>query len=67
MPRWTEEELKTLRELYPRTANLEIAATLDRSVKSVVSQAHHMGLKKEMERLREMGRQNVSLRYGKKD
>jgi hypothetical protein len=32
-------------------------------VKSVVSKAHNLGLKKEAERLREMGRENVSLRY----
>lgn len=64
MPRWSKEELDTLARLYPTTPNLEIAAQLDRSVKSVVSKAHHMGLKKEMERLREMGRENVSQRYG---
>ena len=63
MPRWQPEELELLRRLYPNTPNLEIARQLDRSVKSVVSKAHHMGLKKEIERLREMGRQNVSLRY----
>jgi hypothetical protein len=32
-------------------------------VKSVVSKAHHLGLKKSSERLRSMGRENVSLRY----
>lgn len=63
MPRWSAEELATLRELYPRTANLDIAQKLGRSVKSVVSKAHHMGLRKELERLQEMGRENVRLRY----
>jgi len=63
MPRWTDEELDLLRDLYPRVPNLEIAQKLNRSVKSVVSKAHHLGLKKELERLQEMGRQNVSLRY----
>jgi len=29
----------------------------------VVSKAHHLGLKKSTERLRIMGRENVSLRY----
>lgn len=65
MPRWTEEELDRLRELYPAESNLEIARQLSRSVKSVVSKAHHLGLKKDEERLREMGRQNVSRRYSK--
>lgn len=66
MPRWSNGELELLREIYPTTANLEIAERLSRSVKSVVSKAHHMGLKKELERLREMGRENVSLRYAGK-
>jgi hypothetical protein len=63
MPRWKEEELAILRESYPNTSNLDIAKQLDRSVKSVVSKAHNMKLKKDPERLREMGRENVSLRY----
>ena len=63
MPRWDEEELALLREIYPKTPNLEIAQRLNRSVKSIVSKAHNLGLRKEIERLREMGRENVSLRY----
>ncbi|MEM7306103.1 MAG: hypothetical protein AAF682_05500 [Planctomycetota bacterium] len=63
MPRWGDTELQTLKELYPRVSNLEIARRLNRSVKSVVSKAHNMGLRKDRERLREMGRQNVRLRY----
>jgi hypothetical protein len=63
MPRWSSEELDRLRELYPTHPNLEIAKTLGRSVKSVVSKAHHLGLKKSAARLREMGRENVSYRY----
>lgn len=65
MPRWTEAEVERLKDLYPRQSNLEIAQALNRSVKSVVSKAHNLGLKKEVERLREMGRENVSLRYKK--
>jgi hypothetical protein len=63
MPRWSEQELELLGRLYPTTPNLEIAEQLDRSIKSVVSKAHYMGLRKDIERLREMGRQNVSVRY----
>jgi hypothetical protein len=63
MPRWGTEELAYLRESYPVTSNIEIAKHLRRSVKSVISKAHHIGLKKAAERLREMGRENVSLRY----
>ena len=63
MPRWSAEELDVLRELYPDTPNLEIAKRLGRSVKSVVSKAHALDLKKNPDRLREMGRQNVALRH----
>jgi hypothetical protein len=63
MPRWSQAELDILREEYPTQPNLELAQKLDRSVTSVVSKAHNMGLKKSSERLREMGRENVSLRY----
>lgn len=63
MPRWREEELELLRQEYPVQSNLDLARKLGRSVKSVVSKAHHLGLKKSDERLRTMGRENVSLRY----
>lgn len=63
MPRWTEEELDLLRDLYATESNLEIAHQVGRSIKSVVSKAHQLGLKKDIERLREMGRENVSTRY----
>ena len=56
-----------LGDLYPRCSNLEIAQKLQRSVKSVVSKAHHLGLKKDPVRLQEMGRENVSLRYRRRD
>lgn len=63
MPRWSQDELIKLKDLYPRTSNLEIAQVLGRSVKSVVSKAHNLGLKKDKARLQQMGRQNVRLRY----
>ena len=65
MPRWTKAEIAQLEELYPTKPNLEIAQILGRTVKSIVSKAHNRGLKKEAERLREMGRENVALRYKK--
>lgn len=65
MPRWTEPEIVRLREIYPVESNLDIAQMLGRSVKSVVSKAHNLGLRKEADRLREMGRENVGMRYRK--
>lgn len=67
MPRWTTEELELLKREYPLQPNLKIARKLGRSVKSVVSKAHNLGLKKSSERLRQMGRENVSLRYVDED
>jgi len=63
MPRWTAEDVEKLRELYPETPNLDIAHALGRTLKSVVSKAHDLGLKKSSQRLRDMGRENVALRY----
>ena len=63
MPRWNPADVEKLVVLYPVEPNLEIALKLSRSVKSVVSKAHNLGLKKEPDRLRQMGRENVSLRY----
>jgi len=63
MPRWSKEQLELLASLYPTHSNLEIARTLERSVKSVVSKAHQLGLEKSEVRLREMGRENVRRRY----
>jgi hypothetical protein len=67
MPRWSADEIATLERLYPDHSNLEIAKALGRSVKSVVSKAHNIGLKKDPRRLQEMGRENVSLRYTRDD
>lgn len=63
MPRWSDAEIAKLREMYTTSSNLEIAQALERSVKSVVSKAHNLGLKKSSDRLQQMGRQNVNLRY----
>jgi len=66
MPRWTPEAVDKLCEIYSTTPNLEIARILDRSVKSVVSKAHDLALKKSPDRLRRMGRENVQIRYDRK-
>ena len=62
MPRWSAQEVDLLQKRYPTRSNLEIARELGRSVKSVVSKAQGMGLKKDEERLQQMGRANVVLR-----
>ena len=63
MPRWKPEELEVLKQGYPIESNLDLAKSLGKSVKSVVSKAYILGLRKSPERLRDMGRENVSVRY----
>jgi hypothetical protein len=63
MPRWTEEQYRILREMYPTFSNLEIARRIGRSLKSVTSTGHKLGLKKSEERMREMGKENIRHRY----
>ena len=63
MPRWSADEVEQLRAIYPSQPNLAVAKMLGRSVKSVLSKANELGLKKSEDRLRSMGRENVELRY----
>jgi len=44
--RWTEEEVKFLKENYKKMECLEIAMILNRSVTSVAQKAKNLGLKK---------------------
>lgn len=63
MPRWRDEEVALLQREYAARSNLELARKLGRTVKSMVSKAHHLGLRKSSERRRRMGRENVGVRY----
>lgn len=63
MPRWGEAELEILIARYPTCPNRELARELGRSVASIVSKASTLHLKKSIQRLRAMGRENVSVRY----
>lgn len=62
MPRWSDEEKTWLRENYANKSNVDLSAHLRRSVKSVVSQAHRMRLKKDAAQLTQTGRENVAFR-----
>ncbi|MSU37222.1 MAG: hypothetical protein EXS36_19435 [Pedosphaera sp.] len=67
MPRWTHKDVKMLRRIYANVSNLEVARTFDRSVSSVVSQAHKLRLYKSARRLQGMGRANIRGRWETKD
>lgn len=62
MPRWTPEDIRILQQLHATQSNNEIAILLGRSIKSVTSKAHNLGLRKDKQRLREMGQANVKTR-----
>lgn len=61
---WTKEELSALHAHYPAVSAQRLQGLLpDRTVKAIHDQARKMGVGKMHERLREMGRENVSVRY----
>jgi len=62
-PRWTKDEVSTLKRLYRSYSNSDIAEVLGRKVSSVVFKGHRLGLSKGARRLREMGRENIRRRW----
>ena len=62
MPRWNPSELTYLKLHYPDDSNVQIGKALGRSVKSVASKAHQLGLKKSAQRRIKMGIENRKLR-----
>ena len=63
MPRWTAEDVETLKRMHGTASNGEIAQHLGRTTKSITSKANALGLYKTAEHLRQMGRDNVDWRY----
>jgi hypothetical protein len=63
MPRWTAEDVETLKRMHGTASNGEIAQHLSRTTKSITSKANSLGLYKTAEHLRQMGRDNVDWRY----
>ena len=65
-PRWTPEKIKLLRRIYANLPNCEIARRLERPLGGVVSLAHKLRLNKSVRRMQQMGRENISNRWGTK-
>lgn len=65
-PRWESDEVQFLIDAYPDAPNAEIARVIGRRVSSIVFKAHRLGLCKSAERLRQMGQENISKRWGKR-
>jgi hypothetical protein len=66
-PRWTKEEVSTLKRLYRSRSNAYIAGVLGRTVSSIVFKGYRLGLSKGLRRLKEMGRENISKRWQARD
>jgi hypothetical protein len=66
LPRWTSGEVDELKTIYPHKFNVEIAKILRKSVKSIMSKAHDLGLRKSPELLVLMGKTNVEVRYARR-
>ena len=64
---FADEELQNLERFFPFIPASELAQLFDgrHSTRSVQAKAQRLGIKKSADRLREMGRMNVSVRYPK--
>ena len=65
-PRWSKEEVRTLKKMYKSKSNSEIAVVLHRTIASVTYMGFRLGLSKGPTRLREMGRENIAIRWAKR-
>lgn len=65
--RWTEEEKKSVADHYRSVGTRDLQKLLaGRSEKAIFHMAERIGLKKSHERLRELGRENIRLRWDKR-
>lgn len=62
--RWTAQEIRLLKKLYPSNSNQAIARQLHRPLSGVIAQAFHLRLRKTSRRLAIMGRENIQRRWG---
>lgn len=72
MPKkWTDEEKRIVREMYPDHLASEIAAMIGKTVSGVQQMAHSMGVRASKERVAETGRRtacnpnSIAARFGK--
>lgn len=62
MPRWTDADVQTLRDNYPRLPGVALARLMGRSLRSINSKAGQLQLRKSPECLSEMGRTNIRMK-----
>ena len=65
MPRWTEDEVQRLIEVYGNLDNQAISRELGRSITSIANKAWQLGISKSIEQLAKVGRSNVNRRHSK--
>jgi len=63
--RWTEDEIRTLCDLYPTRPTADVARALGRTRRAVSHKAELIGLRKTTRRLIEMGRACRAMRRAK--
>jgi hypothetical protein len=56
MGRWTKDDVKDLKKLFPNRPTAEVAAELGRSLEAVKKHASRLGLTKTKKYLRSIGR-----------
>jgi hypothetical protein len=54
--RWSSDEIKLLKKLFPNASTREVAGQLGRSAKSAEQKASKIGLKKSRKHLKSIGR-----------
>lgn len=63
-PYWTEQEKYHLRQFYPAISAEKLRALIpNRSAREIIKKAQKMGVRKCLDRLKEMGAENISKRY----
>ena len=54
--RWTKDDIRKLKKLFPHMGTAAVAAELDRPVEAVKKRASRMGLRKSARYLKTLGR-----------
>ena len=56
--KWTANEIKTLKRLFPNLSTAHVAVVLGRPLEAVKKEASRLGLRKSRKRLRSLGRRD---------
>lgn len=54
--KWTRQDIRDLKKLFPSTPTAEVARALDRPYEAVKKKASRLGLRKSRRRMKQLGR-----------